>query len=109
MGWTGPDQSSRYRPHPAKAYTVGEMLALRWTVRARCGNCYKIYPVRLDVMVRDYGARATLWDREQACPKARCPGPVTFQAATADHAAWWDPIWDRRSDWQAPIKAAGDG
>ena len=108
MGWKGPDDSPGLRPHPAKAYTVGEMLALKWTVRARCRTCYTIYPVRLDVMVRDYGARATLWDREQACPKARCSGPVTFQAATTDSAAMWDLIWDRRGAWQASIKAVHD-
>ncbi len=105
MGWKGPDRSPAYRPTPAKAYSVGEMLALGWTVRARCRTCWNVWPVSLEAIVKAKGARATLWDREQPCPRARC-GQVVFQAATTDTAQMWDLIWDRRGSWQAPLEAS---
>ncbi len=63
--------------------------------------------MNLQAIVKAKGARTTLWDQEQPCPRAGC-GQVVFQAATNDTAQMWDLIWDRRGSWQAPMEAVRD-
>ena len=63
----------------AKCETVGQMWRAGWRfVRARCEACRAEFQVDLERVIREKGPKVSLWNRQQACPKHSCPGPVRF-------------------------------
>jgi hypothetical protein len=93
MGYKKARRDGFARPSPAEAYTLGEIIAVGWVVRLRCGRCHRVRAVDLQRLLRRRGARITLWDRFIRCPYADCKGLICFQASTAPEQAFWDLLW----------------
>jgi hypothetical protein len=98
MGFKKPMRHVFTRPSPAVAFTLGEIIAVGWSIRLRCERCGRTAPVDLQKLLRRRGARITLWDRFIHCPYEDCRGLICFQARAYTDGDFWDLAWFQLRD-----------